>query len=101
MAKMLKKTAKKFMANVPEEYAFHCQDGRTLKNINELEDALNSMSDEIFSYHSNDGKSDFSNWVRDIIKDQKLSKDLLKSTKRKQALQSVKERTIYLNSIIK
>jgi len=98
MAKILKKDAKRLMAKVPSEYVFHCSDGRTLKSMQELEDALNSMADDTFSYHSNGERSDFGNWVRDIINDQKLARDLSKASSRGQAAKSVKSRIAFLNS---
>lgn len=35
----LKHDAPKFLAIVPEEYAFRCHDGRVLKNVKELGEA--------------------------------------------------------------
>jgi len=34
------------------------------------------MNEETFGYHSNETKSDFSNWVKDVIGDEKLAADL-------------------------
>ncbi len=98
MAKILKKDAKKMMARVPKEYVFRCSDGRNLKNMQELETALNTMAAETFSYHSNGDKSDFSNWVREIIQDQKLARDLSKADSQSQAAKSVKSRLTFLNN---
>lgn len=100
MATILKKEAKKFMARVPKEHVFYCQDGRILKNSKELGQALSTMADETFKYHANSNKSDFSNWVKDIITDQKLAKDLTKATTREDAANSVKSRVAYLSTKI-
>ncbi len=54
--------------------------------------------DETFSYHSNETKTDFSNWVRDVIGDEKLSRNLLKSTTRAQAAKSVANRVAWLKT---
>jgi hypothetical protein len=85
MALTLKEQAKKFLANVPEEYVFRCCDGTIFRNMQELKDGLDSMTDESFTYHSNTEKKDFSNWVRDIIGDAKLARDLEKAANRTQA----------------
>ena len=85
MAKTLKEQAQKLLAKVPDEYVFRCQDGRILRDMNELAEALATMTDETFVYHSNVEKKDFSNWVRDIIGDEKLAKDLEKVESRAQA----------------
>lgn len=67
-----------------------------IKSLQELELALKEMTEEAFRYHSNEAKSDFSNWVRDVIGDEKLSRDLQKSTTRAQAAKSLADRIAWL-----
>ncbi len=88
----LKYDAQKFLAIVPEEYVFRCHDGRILKDMKELGEALAAISDETFAYHSNPERKDFSNWVRDIIGDEKLAKDLENALYRNQAARIVATR---------
>lgn len=97
-AKIDKSQAEKFLAGVPEEYAFWCHDGRVFRDIRDLRDALNSMSDQGFSYHSNESKKDFSNWVRNVIGDETLAKDLEAASSREQAARIVEERFSLLSS---
>jgi len=59
---------------------------------------LTNNSEETFSYHSSGVKRDFSNWIRDVIGDEKLSRDLLKSTNQTQAAKSVADRVAWLRS---
>ena len=96
---MLKQEAARLLANVPEEYVFRCADGRVFQNMNDLEQAFATMTDETFSYHVNKDKNDFANWVKDIIKDDKLAKDLAKSLARTQAVKTVTRRLAFLNSV--
>jgi len=98
MVKVTKTIAEGWLADVPQEKRFWCSDGRVLKNLAELEAALKEMSEETFRYHSSESKSDFSNWVRDVIGDEKLSGDLRKSTTRAQAAKSVASRIAWLRS---
>jgi hypothetical protein len=44
---------KGYLADVPQEYVFWCCDGRILKNLRELCDALGAMSDDTFACHVN------------------------------------------------
>ena len=97
MAGTLKEQAQKFLSKVPEEYVFLCQDGRVLRDMNELAEALSAMTDETFAYHSNVEKKDFSNWVRDIIGDEKLAKDLEKATNRALAAKQASSRVGFLS----
>ena len=96
--RILRKDAERFLAKVPEPFAFWSHDGRVLHDMTELADALNNMTDETFAYHSNDYKKDFSNWVRDIIGDAKLAKDLDKSLNRTEAARVVVKRLALLMS---
>jgi hypothetical protein len=98
MVKISKTIGEEGLADVPQEKRFWCSDGRVLKNLSELETVLKEMSEETFRYHSNEVRSDFSNWVRDVIGDEKLSRDLQKSTARAQAAKSVAGRIAWLKS---
>jgi hypothetical protein len=75
----------KLLEKVPAEYVFWCHDGNIFTDLNELAEGLRTMSDEIFEYHSNLEKHDFSNWVRDIIGDEQLADDLERAVNRLEA----------------
>lgn len=98
MARIMKKDAERLMANVPEENVFRCHDGRIFRNTQELKDGLQNMSDDIYVYHVNSEKNDFSKWVRDTVQDNKLASDLSKSTSRIMAAMRVEERLTFLQN---
>jgi hypothetical protein len=66
--------------------------------MKELCEGLESMSDETFVFHVNADKNDFSNWVRDVITDEKLARDLSKTRNRSQAVQRVVARVRSLSA---
>jgi len=84
--------AQRLLANVPDEYIFWSHTGHILHNMRELKEELETMSDEGYAYHANMEKNDFFNWVRDIIKDNKLASDLLRAPNRAQAAKIVASR---------
>jgi len=88
--------AKRRLGNVPDEMRFWCHDGSCLKNLDELESAFAGMSDETFGYHSGGERSDFRNWVRDVVGDDKLARDLDRSRSREQAGRAVVQRIAFL-----
>jgi len=96
MVKMTRSVAEVMLGDVPEEKRFWCNDGRYLKNLDELKDALEQMTEETFRFHSSESKTDFSNWVKDVIGDEKLSRDLLKATTKEQSARAVAERVRWL-----
>lgn len=88
--------AQNWLADVPDDKRFRCCNGWVIKNLAELETALREMNDDSFRYHCNEAKCDFSNWVKDVIGDKKLARDLAKSTTREQAAKSVSLRIAWL-----
>ena len=101
MAKVVRVTkaiARAWLADVPEDKRFWCSDERVAKNLAELELALREMSDETFRYHSNEEKTDFSNWLQDVIGDETLARQLKGSVGRLEAAKSVAARIAWLKS---
>ena len=72
------KKQKKQLVHAEGDICFWVNDGRVLKNLNELCDALMNMSDETFAYHVNDEKNDFAKWVDEVLNDPELAKKLKK-----------------------
>jgi hypothetical protein len=87
-----KSQASKMLGQVPEANVFWCHDGQVLRDMKELRDALDTMSDETFNYHSNEFKKDFSTWVREIVGDEKLAKEMEAAKTREMALEAVESR---------
>ena len=75
----------------PENY-FWLKDGRALKNLQELSDALENMSDDIFNHHVNTEKNDFANWIRDIIDNKKLSDKIAVCKSKLEMYQAIKKK---------
>jgi alpha-amylase len=92
--KMRKRVIHTFLQDVPEDKMFWCVDGRVFRNLRELAAALKDMSDETFRYHVNDHKNDFSNWIKDVIGDSTLARNLLNVKDRKKAEKLVNKRII-------
>ena len=67
---------KKVLGEAPVEHHFIVADGRKLKNIIELADALETMSEEMFRHHANEFKNDFSAWVKDVFYEHSLAEDI-------------------------
>jgi hypothetical protein len=100
MVVQTKEEAVRFLANVPAEKVFWCNDGRTLHNIAELGKALYSMTDETFVYHANREKNDFVSWVRDVIGDIKLAAALQTAPDRVKAAKETASRVVALTKRI-
>ena len=98
IVKISKEEANRRLGDVPDGKHFWCHDGKLIKNLGELGKALNNMSDETFHYHSGEGRSDFTSWIRDVVGDDKLARDLSKAKSRIQASKAVAQRISFLHS---
>ena len=98
MVRITKEMAEKRLADVSDDFIFRCYDGQPLKNLRELGSAFANMESEVFVHHVTSEKNDFNNWVRDIIGDAKLAKDLGKSMNSQQAAKAVSARITFLES---
>ncbi len=87
-----KNEARRYLCDVAPEQCFWVNNGPILKNIEELANTLPGISDDIFQHHVNSEKNDFSNWIRDVVGDQKLANDLLSSKNKGSALKKVRNR---------
>lgn len=96
MAKIMKADAEKRLADVPDEHAFRCCDGSVFRSLQELRGGLTGMADETYAYHACSDHNDFGNWVRDVIEDQKLARDLARAQSRDQAANNVSTRIEFL-----
>lgn len=88
----IKEDAIKYLNDAAPEQCFWVNNGPILKNLEELANALQSMSDETYRYHANKEKNDFTKWLSEIIGDKKLANELLSSKSRGSALKKVRGR---------
>ena len=73
----MKKTKQKLVAiNAEDELCFWVNNGPVLKNLEDLKNALEKISEETFKYHVNKGKNDFASWVKNVLNDKILANKL-------------------------
>lgn len=57
---------------------FYMIDGSVLSDLNELSEAYDRMSEDIFNYHVSEEKNDFANWILNIFQEKELAKNIEK-----------------------
>ena len=87
---------RKWLADVQQDQVFWLRDGDAIKNILELSSALRTMEPNVFDYHVNAGRNDFATWVKVVVGDDVLAKNLEKCNKSTMAAKMVEERIKYL-----
>ena len=70
---------KPVLANAPDDKLFWTTDGRAIRNIKELFEALKQMSKEGFKHHVNKEKNDFAVWAKDVLKDRWVAREMRRS----------------------
>ena len=73
---------------------FHLKDGRQLKDIPELMNALKEMDDSLFNYYVNGEKNDFASWIEGVFNNHELA-ELLRRVKSRDDMLAVLE--MFLN----
>jgi thioredoxin reductase len=63
---------------------FNLKDGTALKDLQELYDAITSMSDEEFTSYTTGDSNDFANWIADVFEEKHLATALQKVKTKKQ-----------------
>jgi hypothetical protein len=67
---------KKSLGEAPEECCFVLSDGQKLKSLFDLARSLDKMTDDMFNFHVNETKNDFSNWINDVFEMPDLAKEI-------------------------
>ena len=91
-----KNDAKNALSDVNPNHVFWICNGYVLNNIRQLPAALKKMKKDAFEHHVNKERNDFANWIKDIVKDTKLSADLKKVKDKKNTIKKVADRIKFL-----
>ncbi|PIN72303.1 hypothetical protein COV22_03575 [Candidatus Woesearchaeota archaeon CG10_big_fil_rev_8_21_14_0_10_47_5] len=83
-------------ANTEADQSFFMCNGSVISNLRQLLDIFQTIEDNVFRHHVNDERNDFSNWIRDIVRDAKLANDLQKAKKKAQAIAVLRQRITWL-----
>ncbi len=73
---------------IHEDLQFKLHNGENIKNLPELHKALITMNEETFKHHCNEHKNDFSTWMREVLKETTLSKQI-ETTKKDEIIQTI------------
>lgn len=74
---MVKKKASPRKNKVGQNQFFYLIDGSVVKDLFELADAFDRMSDDVFYYHVTQERNDFYNWVKGVFNKTKLAEHIL------------------------
>ncbi len=93
--------AKGILARVPFQVSFWLCTNENLRSLNDVYEALERANDEVFRYHVNRDKNDFEVWIREVIKDKDLAREIARVKTRETLVRKIRERVDELKSVIK
>ena len=96
MAVKTKQDTDRVLQGVTGSKRFYSVDGCVYNGLNDMALCLAHMDAGTFSHHVNSSNNDFSNWVKDILHDEKLASDLTNAGNATVALKLVRERITQL-----
>lgn len=94
-------TARGILARVPINVSFWLCTNENLRSLPELFTSLQKADDEVFRYHVNRDKNDFEVWIRDVLKDKDLAREIARVKTRDTLIRKISERVEELQSVVK
>ena len=96
MAVRTKQDAEKVLSDVEGDKRFFGNDGCILSNLQQLAECLAHINDYSYGYHVSSEKNDFSNWVRDVLGDDKLARNISRAQNHVEAAEIAQARLNWL-----
>ena len=93
--------AKGILARVPMQVSFWLCTNENLRSLADLSAALQKADDEVFRYHVNRDKNDFEVWIRIVLKDKDLAREIARVKTKETLVRKITERVEELQSIVK
>lgn len=93
--------AKDILSRVPFQVSFWLCTNENLRGLSDVSEALQKATDDVFRYHVNRDKNDFEVWIRDVIKDKDLAREIARVKTRETLIRKISERVEELRSLVK
>src|SRR3989338_9219187 len=74
--KVIRPYPRKFLRNVSPEFSLRIINGTIVKSLRELLKELKSMNEEAFRYHVSRNGNEFASWIREVIGDISLARQV-------------------------
>ncbi len=93
--------AKGILSRVPFQVSFWLCTNENLRGLADVSEALQKATDDVFRYHVNRDKNDFEVWIRDVVKDKDLAREIARVKTRETLIRKISERVEELRSLVK
>lgn len=93
--------AKKILRIVPMSKSFWLCTNEYLRSLNTLAISLENASDDVFRYHVDKYKNDFSTWVKDVVDDKDLAREISRIKTRYTLVRKIRENVEESKNLVK
>ncbi|HII29611.1 hypothetical protein COT48_06240 [Candidatus Woesearchaeota archaeon CG08_land_8_20_14_0_20_47_9] len=93
--------ARRILRRVPADKSFWLCTNKYLRNLKELAEALVDIDNDTFRYHVNRDKNDFENWIKNVVGDKRLSREIARIKTKETLKKKIAERFNELSAIVK
>lgn len=94
-----KELAKRILGNVEGGKEFFCNGGKVFYSLRDLAEGLRNMNNNAFSYHTGEGRNDFSNWIRESFGDVRLADGII-GLDREETFGKIESRIVYIEKYL-
>lgn len=93
--------ARRILSRVAPKDAFWLCTNENLRNLKGLLNSLDEVDDDVFRYHVTRDRNDFEVWIRDILKDKELAREIARVKTKETLIRKINERLELLYRIVK
>ena len=92
--------ARRILEKVSSSNAFWLCTNRNLKSLTELAETLECVDDDVFRYHVTRDKNDFEAWIREVVLDKELAREIARVKTKETLIRKISERVLRLRKVI-
>lgn len=92
--------AKNLLQVVALKNSFWLCTNQNLRSLNTLATSLDEVNDDVFRYHVNKYKNDFSAWVRDVIGDNDFAREISRIKTKDTLVRKITEKVVESRNVV-
>ena len=92
--------ARRILEKVSASDAFWLCTNHNLRSLTELVETLEGVNDDVFRYHVARDKNDFEVWIREVVLDKELAREIARVKTKETLIRKINERVSYLRKVL-
>ena len=93
--------ARRILGRVSREEGFWLCTNESLRTLTSIAAVLEKVGDDVFRYHVTRDKNDFETWIRDVVRDKELAREIARVKTKETLIRKISERLVMLKKVVK